>query len=106
MIAERAGGWTDEDGLESMKKLEDELQDDTLVEKATTIFSVSEIESAEQWDQAMAVPEMAAELTPLLETFVSGDKLMIPVTLAQMVQQMPLRNGYAIGLRKRLNGIY
>ena len=35
----------------------------------------------EQWEQAMQMPEMAAGLSPLLETFVKDDQLMIPVTL-------------------------
>lgn len=81
IIAERADGWEDDDGLASMKDLEDKLVDDPLVDSTTTIFSASEIETVEQWNQAMMAPEMAASLEPLLETFVKDDKLMIPVTL-------------------------
>jgi len=54
---------------------------DGLVDDATTIFSLSDIESVEQWEQAMSVPEMAAGISPLLETFVKDDLLLIPVTL-------------------------
>ena len=82
VIAERAGGWEDEDGLDSMKLLEEQLKGDKLVDGVTTIFSASDIDSVEQWNQAMVAPEMAASLTPLLETFVKGKQLMIPVTLA------------------------
>lgn len=81
ILAERADGWEDEDGLVAMKALEDKLLDDPLVESAATIFSASEIGSVEQWSQAMTAPEMAAGLEPLLETFVQDSKLMIPVTL-------------------------
>ena len=81
LIAERTGGWEDEDGLTSMKELELELASDGLVDEATTIFSLSEIDSVDQWEQAMMVPEMAAGLSPLLETFVKDEQLMIPVTL-------------------------
>ena len=81
LIAERAGGWEDKDGLASMKELEDELASDELVDEATTIFSLGEIDSVEQWEQAMMVPEMAAGLSPLLETFVKDEQLMIPITL-------------------------
>ena len=70
VIAERAGGWEDEGGLRAMKALENELTSDALVDKVTTIFTASEIDSVEQWTQAMMVPEMAVELSPLLETFV------------------------------------
>ena len=82
VIAERAGGWEDEGGLRAMKTLEKELTSDALVDNATTIFTASEIDSVEQWTQAMMVPEMAANLSPLLETFVKEELLMIPVTLA------------------------
>ncbi|MCZ2259328.1 MMPL family transporter [Sporosarcina sp. G11-34] len=81
VIAERAGGWEDADGLLAMSKLEQELTNDKLVNEVSTIFTVGEISSVEEWTQATAVPEMAAALTPLLETFVKGNQLMIPVTL-------------------------
>lgn len=82
VIAERADGWEDEDGLLAMKALQDELMDDRLVVEVTTLFTSSDIESVDQWNQAMMVPDMAASLTPLLETFVKEEKLMIPVTLS------------------------
>lgn len=82
VIAERADGWEDEDGLLAMKALQDELMDDRLVDEVTTLFTSSDIESVDQWNQAMMVPDMAASLTPLLETFVKEEKLMIPVTLS------------------------
>ncbi|AOV06593.1 MMPL family transporter [Sporosarcina ureilytica] len=82
VIADRKGGWEDEDGLQAMKDLEEALTDDSLVDKVTTIFTASEIPTVDQWNQAMMVPEMEANLAPLLETFVQNEKLMIPVTLA------------------------
>ncbi|MBE1552992.1 MMPL family transporter [Sporosarcina limicola] len=82
VVAKRAGGWVDDAGLKSMKKLEDELTKDPLVQEVTTIFTASETGSVEEWTQAMTVPEVATSLTPLLETFVNNDKLLIPITLA------------------------
>ena len=82
VIAERAGGWEDEEGLRAMTKLEEELSNDKLVDNVSTIFSVGGIGSAQEWTQAMMVPEMEAALSPLMETFVKGNQLMIPVTLA------------------------
>ena len=70
VIAERAEGWEDEDGLLAMKELENELTKDDLVDEVTTIFTASDIDSVEQWNQAMMAPEIAATLTPLVETFV------------------------------------
>src|SRR5690606_32384747 len=66
LIAERAGGWEDEDGLRAMSALEKELMDDKLVETVSTIFSFGDISSVTEWEQAMMVPEIAAALEPLL----------------------------------------
>ncbi|WP_318617807.1 MMPL family transporter [Sporosarcina sp. YIM B06819] len=81
VIAERANGWEDTAGLQAMKTLEEQLAKDPLVDKITTIFTASDIDSVEQWEQAIQVPEIAAGLSPLVETFVKDKQLMIPVTL-------------------------
>ncbi|WP_203248217.1 MMPL family transporter [Sporosarcina beigongshangi] len=81
VIAERTNGWEDTEGLQAMKALEEQLEKDSLVDKVTTVFTASDIRSVEQWKQAMLVPEMAAGLSPLVETFVEDKQLMIPVTL-------------------------
>ena len=47
----------------------------------STIFSASNIANVEQWEQSIQIPEVKAQLTPLLESFVQGNKLLIPVTL-------------------------
>ncbi|MEK5036785.1 MMPL family transporter [Sporosarcina sp. FSL K6-3457] len=81
IVAERAQGWENTAGLQAMKTLEEQLTKDALVDKVTTIFTASDIDSVEQWEQALQVPEMATGLTPLVETFVKDKQLMIPVTL-------------------------
>lgn len=81
MIAERSDGWENTTGLEMMKKIEDQLLDDKDVESVNTIFNASNIATAEQWEQSMEMPEVKAQLTPLLESFVQGNKLLIPITL-------------------------
>lgn len=81
LIAERANGWTDTDGLKDLMALQDDLKNDPLVDELTTIFTASGISSPEEWEQTMQVPEMKAQLEPLLESFVKEDKLLIPVTL-------------------------
>ncbi|MFD1927605.1 MMPL family transporter [Sporosarcina siberiensis] len=82
VIAERTGGWEDKDGLLEMAKLEKELTSESMVDEVSTIFTVGEISSVDEWTQAMEVPEMEAALTPLMDTFVKKNQLMIPVTLA------------------------
>ena len=81
VIAERKDGWEDKEGLVALKKLTDELEKDALVTDVTSIFTASQIDSVEEWTQAMAYPESAAKLTPLVESFIKKEKLMIPVTL-------------------------
>jgi len=81
VIAERTGGWEDTKGLQSMKALETELSNDPLVDEVNTLFTASAIDSVEQWQQAMTVPDLATGLSPLVETFVKDKQLMIPVTL-------------------------
>lgn len=81
VIAERPDGWTDTDGLAAIQQLEKELTDDPLVSAVTTIFSLSEIASPADWEQAMHVPELKTQLESMADTFIQADKLMIPVTL-------------------------
>ena len=81
VIAERTGGWEGTEGLQSMKALETELSNDSLVDEVNTLFTASDIDSVEQWEQAMTVPDLAAGLSPLVDTFVKDTQLMIPVTL-------------------------
>lgn len=81
IVAERPGGWTDGDGLKDLKALQDDLTADSLVDDITTIFTASGVSSPEGWEQAMQVPDMQAQLEPLLEAFVKDAQLLIPVTL-------------------------
>ncbi len=81
VIAERTGGWSDAEGLKAMKELEDALADDPLVDGLTTIFTASGVGSPEEWEQMAQVPEMKAQLEPLLDSFVKDHQLLIPVTL-------------------------
>lgn len=81
IIAERKDGWDNTKGLEEMKNLEDQLLADKDVDSVSTIFTASEIPTVEQWEQSMQVPEIKAQLSPLTESFIKEDKLLMPVTL-------------------------
>lgn len=81
VIAERDGGWTDDDGLDAMKDVQEALEQDPLTGQVTTVFSESGIGDPTVFSQALQVPEQQAKLEPLLDAFTSGDRLMIPVTL-------------------------
>ncbi|MEK3979893.1 MMPL family transporter [Psychrobacillus sp. FSL K6-2836] len=81
MIADRSDGWDNTAGLEDIKNIENELLADNYVKSVNTIFTVSEIPTVEQWEQSLMVPEVEAQLTPLIDTFVQDNKLLVPVTL-------------------------
>ena len=81
MIAERTDGWDSTAGLEDIKKIEERLLEDNNVTTVDTIFTASEIPTVEQWEQSLMVPEVEAQLSPLLDTFVQDNKLLVPVTL-------------------------
>ena len=81
MIAERPDGWDSTAGLEDMKNIEDKLLADNDVLSVDTIFTASEIPTVEQWEQSLSVPEVEVQLTPLMDTFVQDNKLLVPVSL-------------------------
>lgn len=81
VIAERKNGWEDEEGLTALKDVQEALESDGLTSKVTTVFSESGINDPTTLSQTLQVPEQAAQLKPLLETFIKNDLLMIPVTL-------------------------
>ncbi|WP_277584796.1 MMPL family transporter [Psychrobacillus antarcticus] len=81
MIAERSDGWDNTAGLDDIKNIEDKLLADNDVLSVDTIFTASEIPTVEQWEQSLMVPEVVAQLTPLIDTFIQNNKLLVPVTL-------------------------
>ncbi|WP_432353332.1 MMPL family transporter [Sporosarcina sp. A2] len=82
VIAERSGGWEDEDGLNALLDVQQALEADTLTSKVTTVFTESGIAQPTAFEQALQLPEQAAQLQPLLDAFITNDLLMIPVTLS------------------------
>ncbi|MEK4085875.1 MMPL family transporter [Psychrobacillus sp. FSL K6-1415] len=81
MIAERPDGWDSTAGLEDIKNIEDKLLADNDVLSVDTIFTASEIPTVKQWEQSLSVPEVEVQLTPLMDTFVQDNKLLVPVSL-------------------------
>lgn len=81
VIAERDGGWEDEEGIREIEEVQQSLLDDPRTDEVSTIFTEGEIEDADTWLQATQMPETAAAVEPLLDSFIEGDSLLIPVTL-------------------------
>lgn len=80
ILAKRAGGWENTEGLKQLKMFTDELTKDKLVADVVTVYGLSGIDSPEAWEQAYSSPAKA-ELEPLWKQFVQGEELLIPVTL-------------------------
>ncbi|MGD6802841.1 MMPL family transporter [Rossellomorea vietnamensis] len=83
IIAERSGDWTSEDGLKEIERLTAELREDEIVNSITSIYTESGIDSPEALSEALQQPETQSSLAPLLDSFISGEKLLLPVTLSE-----------------------
>ena len=81
LIAKRDDSWTDEKGLQDLKKLIDELEEDPLVTGTQSIYSFSQATSSEELYALLQMPEGQASLEPVMEQFISDEQLLLPVTL-------------------------
>lgn len=82
LIASTENGWDNQAGLKKIKTLEDKLIADNLVEEVATIYSVSGIETVQEWEYVWESPLKEEQLDPLWESFIQQEQLLIPVTLA------------------------
>lgn len=83
LLATRDGSWKTTDGLVDMKRLQDQLTDDSLVNEVSTIFTLSGIETPAQWENRLKIPPLYDQLNPILKDLTGDhDRLFIPVTLS------------------------
>jgi len=80
-IAKRGTSWTDEDGLQDLKNLVDQLEEDPLVTSTQSLYSFSQATSSEDLYALLQIPEGEASLSPVIEQLISDDKLLLPVKL-------------------------
>lgn len=81
VLAKRDEGWTSPEGLEKMNKLTRSFEHDHLVKNVDSVFSISKITDSKQLDLALQNPQTKATLQPVLDGFVRGKELLIPVHL-------------------------
>lgn len=81
IIATRSGGWQDSEGLSLIRQWQKELQEDPLVGDLSTIFTLSGIDTPEQWEQMWQSPQGEQQLKPLWDSLIQGDQLFLPFTL-------------------------
>jgi RND superfamily putative drug exporter len=80
-IAERNGGWLNEEGFREMKQLQRDFEKEHHVTGAETLFSVSGIEGPSQLAAMLDQPQAAAQLQPAIDGFIKDNQLLIPVSL-------------------------
>ncbi|AYC30444.1 MMPL family transporter [Paenisporosarcina cavernae] len=82
LLIEREDAWDSKKGYEEIEQLTKTLEQDSLVKEFSTIFTEGEIKTAAEWEQAMQVPQISEQLTPLKEVFIEDNQLFVPVTLS------------------------
>src|SRR5690625_7401854 len=81
IMATREDGWENTAGLEEMKALEEEFQNDSLVDDAPTNFGESGIDTPEEREAGWDLPLKETDLETLWETFVEGEEVFIPIKI-------------------------
>ncbi|TGB01907.1 MMPL family transporter [Halobacillus salinus] len=81
VIAERKGGWLEQDGLEQMEELQNRLEEGTVVDSVDTLFTTTDFDNPEQLAASLEQTEVRQQLQPAIDQFTSDDRLMMPVHL-------------------------
>lgn len=81
LLAEREDGWKDETALELIYDIQQQLLDDPLVDEVSTIYQAAQAKSPEDLTVALASPEIAEKLQPILAAFAKDKQLFMPITL-------------------------
>ncbi|MEG0449091.1 MAG: MMPL family transporter [Lysinibacillus sp.] len=81
LLAERPDGWEDEKALSLIYDIQQQLLDDSLVDEVSTIYTAADVKSPEDLTASLAIPQVAAQLQPIVATFAKGEQLFIPITL-------------------------
>lgn len=80
VIARTKGDITDKDSLEELEKIIKEIENDPLVTKTESIFSITKLAPDELY-ASLEIPDMAAAIQPALDQLASDDQALIQVTL-------------------------
>ena len=81
LLAERKGGWEDEEGLNLIYDIEQQLLDDPLVTKVEDIFTTAQIESVEMLQLAQHNPQTAELINTIKNTFIKENQMYLTITL-------------------------
>lgn len=72
---EDAVDWDSTEGREKIFHIQQQLLDDPLVDRVTSMFTVANIESVEMWEMANSNPQAPGALDEVAENFIQEDKM-------------------------------
>ncbi|MER2115212.1 MAG: MMPL family transporter, partial [Solibacillus isronensis] len=72
---EDAVDWNTTEGREKIFDIQQQLLDDPLVDRVTSMFTVANIESVEMWEMANSNPQAPGALDEVAENFIQEDKM-------------------------------
>ena len=81
LLAERANGWEDTEGLQKIEEIQQALLDDPLVTNVTSLFTVAQIESADRWELAKQSAETAPLLEAVAKNFIKDEQMYVVATI-------------------------
>lgn len=81
LVSEREGGWNNTSGLKEIDALTEYFKADSDVKELESIFTVSDIKNANEWEKFQQNSGSKDILDPLLDTFIKDELLIVPVTL-------------------------
>ncbi|WP_339214431.1 MMPL family transporter [Solibacillus sp. FSL W8-0372] len=75
LLAENYDDWDTTEGREKIFDIQQQLLDDPMVDRVTSMFTVANIESAEMWEMANSNPQAPGVLDEVAENFIKEDKM-------------------------------
>lgn len=81
LLADRKEGWEDNEARELIYTIQEKLLADPLVTNVSTIYTAANINTPEELNASLEIPQVAEQLQPVLSTFTKETQLFIPITL-------------------------
>ncbi|WP_336046525.1 MMPL family transporter [Solibacillus ferritrahens] len=75
LLAENYDDWDTKEGREKIFDIQQQLLDDPMVDRVTSMFTVANIESAEMWEMANSNPQAPGVLDEVADNFIKEDKM-------------------------------
>lgn len=81
LLAERKDGWEDTEGRELIYTIQEKLLKDPLVTNVSTIYTAANIQTPEELSASLAIPQVAEQLKPVINSFSKDTQLFVPITI-------------------------